>query len=112
MAYFNVQKRGVKTEKTKPTVHWILSRYKQSIGGKTVLENLNALAMKGIYKSNIESLSGTFEFYAKSPDKYMSIISVPDYGIERNGYNGKLLGIKIGGLEVEGISVYNRACSI
>jgi hypothetical protein len=78
----------VRKSESLPTVEQILNKYSQAIGGKT-LSQLTSMYLKGKYTSSSLNLSGSFELYAKTPNKYSRIIEVSNYGIERSGWDGK-----------------------
>ncbi|MFL6277690.1 MAG: S41 family peptidase [Blastocatellia bacterium] len=71
-----------------PTVNQILDRYVQALGGKEALQRLSRRVIKGTFSSAELQADGTFEIYAKAPNKQLTILQAPSFGTFRQGFNG------------------------
>jgi zinc protease len=72
-----------------PTVDEILSRYVTAIGGRAAISKHTTKTSKGTLEVVGVSTGGTAESWAKSPNKYLSIISIPEYGDIRRCFDGQ-----------------------
>ena len=72
-----------------PTVDEILARYVTAIGGRAAISKHTTKTSKGTLEVVGVTTDGTAESYAKSPNKYLSIISIPEYGDIRRSFDGQ-----------------------
>src|SRR5262245_64305449 len=70
-----------------PTVHQILDKYVQAIGGKAAFEKLKTRVMKGTWENLTSGRVSPVEIYAKAPNKRVEIVLAGDYDSSR-GFNG------------------------
>ena len=73
-----------------PTVDQILDKYVQAIGGKAAIEKHTSRIMKGAFDVPAMGLSGSAEIYAKAPDKSLAVITIPGFGVVREGFDGTI----------------------
>jgi len=71
-----------------PSVDDILARYVTAIGGRAAISKHTSRTSKGTLEVVGVTTDGTVESYAKAPNKYLSIINIPDYGQIRRCYDG------------------------
>lgn len=71
-----------------PALEKVLERYVEAIGGRARLEKLTSRVIEG--EVEISAVPGTFALRvcAKAPDKQLSVITIPDFGELREGYDG------------------------
>ncbi len=74
-------------EKT-PTADQILEKFYQAIGGKPAFEKINSRVQKGTFELPSMGMSGSFEGYAKAPNKNYVVISLEGFGEVKQGYTG------------------------
>jgi zinc protease len=102
-----------------PTVDEVLDKYFQAIGGKPSFDKLTSRYMKGTFELEGLEEKGTIEQYSKSPNKFLSILNVPGYDSEQEGFDGKTYWVKRAGREAREVggtllawaareSVFNR----
>jgi hypothetical protein len=89
------QKPEAKPEDSKvaevlPTVDQIIEKYVEAMGGKAALEKITSRVTKGTFDLPAFGASGTWEAYAKAPNKSISITDVPNFGLIRNGFDGTI----------------------
>lgn len=73
---------------TNPSVDDILARYVTTLGGRAAISKHTSRTSKGTLEVVGVTTDGTVESYAKAPNKYLSIINIPDYGQIRRCYDG------------------------
>ncbi len=71
-----------------PTVDQVLEKYVQAIGGKSTIEKMNSLVIKGAVDVPSTGETGTIEIYRKAPNKEMEMISTPSNGPSQRGFDG------------------------
>ena len=69
-----------KPQSTVPTVNDILARYVTALGGRAAISKISSRVSKGTFEIVGVEAQGTAESYAKAPNKYLSIITLPGYG--------------------------------
>ncbi len=77
-----------KAAETLPTVDQIIDKYVEALGGKAAIEKVTSRVAKGTFDIPAFGASGTFEAYAKAPDKSISIIDVPGFGVIKQAFDG------------------------
>lgn len=82
---------ATKTETTSPlpSVEQILARYIEALGGKDAITRLTSRVARGKVDMPGVSRGGTFEVYAKAPNKSVSTLDVYPIGIIKQGFNGR-----------------------
>ncbi len=73
-----------------PTVDQILDRYIQALGGKANLEKITSRVAKGECENADWEAKGPFEVFSKAPNKLLTVMSFPDPGVIKKGFNGKV----------------------
>lgn len=73
---------------TTPTVNDILARYVTALGGRAAISRLTTRVSKGTLEVVGVEEKGTAESYAKAPNKYLSVITIPGYGEIRRVFDG------------------------
>jgi outer membrane lipoprotein-sorting protein len=71
-----------------PSVNQILANYVAAIGGRDAIAKITSRVSKGTIEVVGTPSAGTVESYAKAPNKYMSVITIPGYGEIRRCYTG------------------------
>jgi zinc protease len=71
-----------------PTVNDILAKYVAAIGGRAAISKMTTRVSKGTLQIIGVQEWGTAESYAKAPNKYCSIITIPGGGEIRRGFDG------------------------
>jgi outer membrane lipoprotein-sorting protein/predicted aspartyl protease len=82
------QVSGNKANDVTPTLEQVLSRYVQSVGGRSAIERINSRASKGTFTSSHLKTKGPVELYAKAPNKWLMVLLAQGYGNYRRGFNG------------------------
>jgi outer membrane lipoprotein-sorting protein len=81
--------RVAAAQATNPTVDDILARYTTALGGRSAISKHTTRTSKGTLEVVGVTTDGTAESYAKAPNKYLSIINIPEYGQIRRCYDGQ-----------------------
>lgn len=76
------------TSSAMPVVDEIADKYVKALGGKEALEKINSRAVKGSFEIEAMNITGTFENYAKAPNKSATIVAVPNMGNFNTVYDG------------------------
>ena len=71
-----------------PTVDEILEKYVKALGGKESLEKLSTRYIKGSFDIEAANMSGSFESFAKAPNKSSTRITIQGFGDINNVYDG------------------------
>jgi len=71
-----------------PTVNSILAKYVAAIGGRAAISRMTTRISKGTLQIIGVQETGAAESYAKAPNKYCSIITIPGGGEIRRGFDG------------------------
>jgi hypothetical protein len=88
-----------------PTVNVILAKYVAAIGGRAAISRMTTRVSKGTLQIVGVEEWGAAESYAKAPNKYCSIITIPGGGEIRRGFDGHtawLQSPEIGVVELSG----------
>src|SRR5580704_6475274 len=86
---------AAKPQAAAPNVNDILARYVSALGGRAAISKVTSRISKGTFEvEGKEETRGTAESYAKAPNKYLSIITVPNYGEIRRCFDGQAGWIK------------------
>lgn len=72
-----------------PSVDEILARYVTALGGRAAISKHTTKISKGTLEVVGVTTDGTAESYAKAPNKYFSIINIPNYGEIRRCFDGQ-----------------------
>ncbi len=72
-----------------PSVDEILDKYVKAVGGKEVIEKQNSRVVKGSFDIEAMSMSGSFESYAKAPNKTTTIVTIPGFGVVNQVFDGE-----------------------
>ncbi|HYK87244.1 MAG TPA: hypothetical protein VE398_00635 [Acidobacteriota bacterium] len=71
-----------------PTADQIVDKYVEALGGRAAIEKVTSRVAKGTFDIPAFGASGTFEAYAKAPDKNITIIDVPGFGVIKQAFDG------------------------
>jgi len=71
-----------------PSVDDILAKYVNAIGGKEAFEKIKSRTAKGSFEIEAMNMTGTFEMFAKAPNKSAMKIDLPGFGVVNNVYDG------------------------
>jgi len=72
-----------------PSIEQILARYIEALGGKDAITRLTSRVARGKVDMPGVSRGGTFEVYAKAPNKSVSTLDVYPVGVIKQGFNGR-----------------------
>lgn len=72
------------------TAHQVLDRFVQETGGRAAYAKLTSTTIKGTLENPSQGMKGSFETYAKAPDKILIVQSITGIGETRQGYDGKI----------------------
>ena len=78
----------MKSQAQVPTVNGILTKYVNALGGRAAISDLTTRTSKGTLELVGQAEQGTASSFAKAPNKYLSVISLPKYGEVRRGFDG------------------------
>jgi zinc protease len=73
-----------------PSVDQILDKLIESSGGKAAIEKITSRQVKGTFEVPAMSASGSWQQFAKAPNKIAMIIDVPNFGVIQQAYDGKV----------------------
>jgi zinc protease len=95
--------RAAARQTADPTVDEILTRYVNALGGRAAIAKHTTRISKGTVEvvAGGATENGTAESYSKAPDKYLSIVQIPDYGEVRNCFDGQIGWISRPGTGIE-----------
>jgi outer membrane lipoprotein-sorting protein len=71
-----------------PTADEVVDKYVNAIGGKEAYEKLSSRLSKGTFELPAMGASGSLEIHAKAPNKTISIIDIPGFGVISRSYDG------------------------
>ena len=71
-----------------PTVDNILEKYVKALGGKEAIEKTSSRSANGSFEIEALNMSGTFEMFAKAPNKNAMKIDLPGVGMVYNVFDG------------------------
>jgi hypothetical protein len=63
-----------------PSADEIIEKYVKAIGGKEAIEKITSRAAKGTFEIEAMNMTGTFENYAKAPNKFANLFNIPAVG--------------------------------
>lgn len=81
-------KNDAKAAAGAPTVDEILDKFVKAIGGKEAIEKVNSRSSKGSFEMEAMNMTGTFESFAKAPNKSAMTITIPNFGNINNVFDG------------------------
>jgi zinc protease len=73
-----------------PTADEVVDRYAKAVGGKEAYEKLSSRVSKGTFELPAMGASGSIEIHAKAPNKIISIIDIPGFGLISRSYDGTI----------------------
>jgi len=73
-----------------PALDQILDKLIEGSGGKAAQEKLTSRQVKGTFEIPSMGANGTFESFAKAPNKSYTAIDVPGFGLIRQSYDGAM----------------------
>ncbi len=71
-----------------PALDDILAKLVENSGGEAAILKINSRHTKGTFDIPAMGANGTFDSYAKAPDKSLTVIDVPGFGVIQMGYDG------------------------
>lgn len=71
-----------------PTADQIVDKYVQAIGGKAAIEKQTSRVSKGTFEIPAFGASGTAEQFEKAPNKTLTVIDVPGFGVVMDCFDG------------------------
>jgi hypothetical protein len=84
----NTDSPAIDTSGPMPSVDQIIEKYIEVVGGRDAITKVNSRATKGTIEIPGVSRGGTFELYAKAPNKALTIMNVHPLGLVTQGFNG------------------------
>lgn len=72
-----------------PASEEILDKYVESLGGRAALEKLTSRESKGTFEVPALGSGGTINMTVKAPGKAVMVLEVPEFGVIRQGFDGK-----------------------
>jgi hypothetical protein len=70
-----------------PTVQQVFDKYVAAVGGQATISKLQTTVTKGTREAS-QGRIWPFEATAKGPDKFLMVVTVPDFGTVRQALNG------------------------
>ncbi|MDQ3686814.1 MAG: hypothetical protein M3430_14635 [Acidobacteriota bacterium] len=67
----------------------ILEKYTAAVGGEEAIARVTSYKARGTFRMSIISEPGTFEVWAKDPDKSLTVVTFPRLGVIRKGRDGE-----------------------
>jgi hypothetical protein len=67
----------------------ILERYITAVGGQPAIERVTSYRAKGRFATSLFRETGTYEVWAKHPNKTLSVIQFPRVGLLKKGFDGE-----------------------
>lgn len=67
----------------------ILARYTTAVGGQTAIERVTSYRAKGRFSTSLFEETGTYEAWAKQPNKSLSVFQFPRVGLIKKGFDGE-----------------------
>ncbi len=67
----------------------ILEKYTAAIGGAEAIERVTSYKARGTFRMSILPEPGTFEVWAKDPDKSLTVVTFPRLSVIRKGRDGE-----------------------
>ena len=82
------KQEDTKAAETLPTADQIIDKYVEALGGKTAIEKVTSRVTKGTFEIPAFGATGTWEGYAKAPNKAISVTDVPNFGVIKQAFDG------------------------
>ena len=79
---------AAKTAAAMPSIDEVLTKYVKAIGGKEAHQKLTSRTAKGTFEIPAMGISAAAELFAKAPNKSLTVIDVPGYGVVQEGFDG------------------------
>jgi hypothetical protein len=76
------------TPEALPTADSVVDKYIEASGGKAALEKVTTRVYKGSFDLPSMGATGTWERFEKAPDKGVTIVDVPGWGVITNSFDG------------------------
>jgi hypothetical protein len=73
-----------------PTPDQLLQKWIESIGGRAALEKITTRTASGTLEMPALGINADFVYKAKAPALRLTEVTVPNFGVVREGYDGKL----------------------
>lgn len=67
----------------------ILERYTTAVGGQAAIDRVTSYRAKGRFAASLFKETGTYEVWAKDPNKTLSVIQFPRVGTLKKGFDGE-----------------------
>jgi hypothetical protein len=74
---------------TAPTPEQLLASAIKAQGGEAAIRKFSNRVMKGQFELPALNITGTAELYAAAPDRFYSLVRIPEYGDFMQAYDGK-----------------------
>ncbi len=84
-----VEPKDAKSSEALPDPEQIIEKFIKALGGKEAIEKVTSRVSKGTFEVPTFGGTGTWESYAKAPNKTITIINIPDFGVIRQAFDGK-----------------------
>jgi len=75
---------------TLPTPDQVLAHYVKALGGEPALRKITSRVLKGTFEIDVPQLSGEAEIDMAGPDRFRSLLKIPDAGDILLAYDGKV----------------------
>lgn len=89
-----------------PTADEIIEKYIQAVGGREANFKLKTARIFGTVEVTPVNVTGTFDVYAKAPNKFLTAMNVTQLGELKEGFNGQTAWIRTDQI---GVQVFNVA---
>ena len=73
-----------------PSADQVVARYIRAVGGEQALRKITSRVMKGTFEIDVPRISGEAEIDMAAPDKFRSLLKIPDAGEIILSYDGKV----------------------
>ena len=71
-----------------PKIDAVLNRYVEALGGKAALQKVTSRVVKGEGESSMLPAPAPWQFFAKAPNKRLSVLTVAGFGDVLDGFDG------------------------
>ncbi len=71
-----------------PKIDTVLARYVEALGGKAALQKVTSRVVKGEGESAMLPAPAPWQFFAKAPNKRLSVLTVAGFGDVLDGFDG------------------------
>ena len=72
-----------------PTAEQLLDSAVMALGGAAAIHKISSRVMKGTFELPALGITGTAEVYAAAPDRFCSLVRIPEIGDFKQGFDGK-----------------------